>query len=141
MNDSTPQPGKNTRTTGRLCLEIYLVISFILILGLVLLILRDGIQGFYLIQGPADVATVKMKFVITCIAWLFTGGLLVVAQFPGFARRHAAFLLVLVPLAFIYLNDVREPHKVEYGDLPAYYLAAVDISNNQPINQQSYRLY
>lgn len=82
-----------------------------------------------------------MKFVIFCIAWLFSGCLLLIFRFPVFARRHVLFLLVLVPLVFLYLNDVREPHRVEFGDFPAYYFAAVDISNNQPINQQPDRLY
>jgi Glycosyltransferase family 87 len=63
------------------------------------------------------------------------------SQFPKFVRRHAAFLLVFVLIGFSYLNIVREPHAAGYGDFRPPFLAAVDMSLDQPIAQKLGRLY
>ncbi len=126
---------------GRCCLVVYLLTTFVFSLALGFLILRYGTSGFKYIQGPPDESSVAMKFAVFCIAWLFIGLLLILTQFPSFTRRHAVFLVVLVFLSFSYLNIIREPHKVEVGDFPSYYFAALEMSQNQPIVQQPGKFY
>jgi hypothetical protein len=126
---------------GRRFLWIYLTLTLGLALGMGILLLRYGSSGFYAIQTPGPGSSLVINFIAFCISWVFLGFLLYLRQFPRFAKRHAVFLVVFVLIGFSYLNTVREPHQIVYGDFWAYFLAAVDMSKGQPIEQDPTRLY
>src|SRR5262245_41273056 len=120
---------------GRRFLWVYLTLTlgFALVLGV--LLLRYGAAAFHVIRRPTSSSTAGMDFVIFSVSWLFIGLLTCLSQFPEFARRHIAFLMVFVLIGFSYLNRVREPHTAGFGDFVAYYQAAVDMRLGRPIAQ------
>ena len=131
---------------GRRFFWIYLTLTLCFALALGILLLRYGATAFFAIQTPTRASSPGMNFVVFCASWLFIGLLICLSQFPSFARRHAAFLVVYLLIGFSYLNIVREPHRVgydqqTYGDFIVYFLAAVDMSVDQPIEQKPGRLY
>lgn len=126
---------------GRRLLWIYLILTVCFVLTLGALLLRDGPAAFYAIQTPSSSSTPAMNAVAFSASWLFIGLVTCLSQFPEFARRHAAFLLVFVLIGFAYLNIAREPHTARYGDFLHPFLAAVDMRQHQPIAQQPGRVY
>jgi Glycosyltransferase family 87 len=126
---------------GRRLLWIYLILTLCFALVFVVLLLSYGSAVFQVIRRPTSSSTAGMDFVVFSVSWLFIGFLTSLSQFPKFARRHAAFLLVFVLMGFSYLNIVREPHTAGLGDFKPYFLAAVDMSLDRPIAQKPGRLY
>jgi hypothetical protein len=126
---------------GKRFLAVYSLASLLLGLGLGYLVLRHGSKGFYAIQAPGHGSSLVLNFIVFCISWILIGLLIGLSQFPHFAKRHGIFIFVFALIAFAYLNVIREPHQVVYGDFRAYFLAAVDMTRNQPIQQAPDRLY
>jgi hypothetical protein len=126
---------------GRRFLWIYLALTLCFALVFGVLLLRYGAAAFRVIRRPTSSSTAGMDFVVFSVSWLFIGFVTCLSQVPKFARRHAAFLLVVVLMGFSYLNFVREPHTAGPGDFRPYYLAAVDMRQDRPIAQQRGRLY
>jgi hypothetical protein len=129
------------KALGRLFLWIYLTLTLCCALVFGVLLLRYGAAAFKVIRRPTSSSGAGMDFVVFSVSWLFIGFLTCLSQFPQFARRHAAFLLVFVLMGFLYLNIVREPHTTGPGDFRPYYLAAVDMRQDRPIAQERGRLY
>ena len=121
--------------------RVYLLVSLSLLAALGLLLLLHGRQSFYFIQGPPDAASVAMKFAAFAIGWTLLGLLIVSRHVMWLWRKHSVFLVALLLIGFLYLNAIREPHRVDVGDFRAYFLAAVDIQAKRPIDQQAGRLY
>src|SRR5690349_14806935 len=121
------------KTLGKRFLAVYLLATFSLTLGLGFMLLFRGVKGFYIIQAPGHGSSLILNFVVFCISWVFIGLLICLSQFPHFAKRHGAFIFVFVLIGFAYLNAIREPHQVVYGDFRAYFLAAVDLAQNRQI--------
>ena len=121
-----------------------LTLGFVLALGIVLCCY--GAADFEAIQARPYGSSRPINWAAFGISWLLIGVPLWLSQAPRFARRHAAFHVVFILIGFAYLNLVREPHKVgddptTYGDFGAYFLAAVDMSQGQPIAQDRWRQY
>jgi hypothetical protein len=126
---------------GKRFLILYSLTTFALVFALGCLVLYRGTEGFYFIQSPGHGSSLILNFLVFCISWLFIGLLILLSQFPRFAKRHAPFIIVFVVIGFAYLNAIREPHQVVYGDFRAYFLAAVDMTRGQAIQQMPDRLY
>jgi hypothetical protein len=126
---------------GRRFLWIYLTLTLCFALVFGVLLLRYGPDAFHVIRRPTSSSTAGMDFIVFSVSWLFIGLLTCLSQFPKFARRHAAFLLVFVLMGFSYLNIMREPHTARLEDFIPYFLAAVDMGLDQPIAQTPGRLY
>jgi glycosyl transferase family 87 len=103
---------------------------------------RYGPAGFYRLQGPADAASVELKFAVFGFWWGLIGtGLLAATIAPESLRTHRLFAVVLAFLAFQYLSVLRGPHAIIVGDFSNYFLAAVDMRHHVPLDQSIGRQY
>jgi alpha-1,2-mannosyltransferase len=77
----------------------------------------------------------SIDFVAFALSWLLIGAILWCSQQPRLIRDHLPFLAGFFFVSFGYLNTIREPHQVLYGDFPAYFLAARNMYAGIPWGQ------
>jgi hypothetical protein len=121
-----------------------LTLGFFLLIALVWLV--AGVSGLEAIAPVPHGSSRIINWATCAISWLLIGLPLAATRVPSFARRHGLFLAIFVLLAFSYLGQIREPHRVgddpaHYGDFRAYFLAATEMSRDQPITQGRWRRY
>jgi len=75
----------------------------------------------------------SIDFAAFALSWLLIGAILFCSQKSQLIRDHLPFLAGFVFVSFSYLNTVREPHEVRYGDFTAYFVAATDIHAGIPL--------
>ena len=115
---------------GRRLLLGYLGLSFVgaVVLGVAYVVVgRRGVAALGTGQGST------IDFATFLISWLIMGGLLVVYQQPRLLPPHLLFVGAFLFVAYGYLNMLREPHEVRYGDFTAYFIAATQIQAGQPL--------
>ena len=115
---------------GRRLLLGYLGLSLVgaVVLGVAYVVVgRRGVAALGAGQGST------IDFATFLISWLIMGGLLVVYQQPRLLGPHLLFVGAFIFVAYGYLNMLREPHEVRYGDFTAYFIAATQIQAGQPL--------
>lgn len=111
--------------------QIWLTLTFLIILSLIAIYLRNGVDGINLFIQQWPLSNLVVTLAATTLSWLLLGVLLYILVNEkinaGNVFTIAGFFLVM----FVYLNILRE--RFRYGDYAYYIEAATALLNNQTL--------
>ncbi|MBL8061608.1 MAG: DUF2029 domain-containing protein [Anaerolineales bacterium] len=115
----------------RLALASWFVVTFLGVVQLVAIYLRNGVDGLNLFIQEWPLSNLAVTLASTSITWLLAGALLYLLANEKINKDNlwltAGFFLVM----FVYLQILRE--RFRYGDYHYYLEAATALANGQPL--------
>lgn len=109
----------------------WVVLTFLVVLSLVAIYLRNGIDGINLFIQEWPLSNLAVTLASTSLTWILAGALLYLLANEKINKENLWFTAGFFLVMFVYLQILRE--RFRYGDYHYYLEAATALANGQPL--------